>query len=385
MKKYMLFTTLALSVLILLASCGGAANDPTATPAAASADTIIAEAHLNPNRYQYLTFPLGGKVAEIIVEQGDQVRQGQVLASLVDRQQPQAALAAANLQVTLAQQDLDLLNRSAGPALAQAWLNYMDAQKNRALAQLAWDRLDQSSLQTDIDDARSDVTSRKTDLENAQADFDKYSDLANDNATRKSYESKLRTAQTDYDQAVQKMENLINGRDRVRATLDAALGAEAEAKRTYENSQNGPDTDKFAMMQARLDNAKAQQGAAQNVLDNYDLKAPFAGTVMEINVSANQLVGPDTWVIAIADTSQWFVDTSDLNELDVVKIEVGQKVEVTADALPGKTMTGLVDRIGATPKNLGTDVLYTIRIRLEDPDPLLRWGMTMEVTFIEAK
>ena len=48
-------------------------------------------------------------------------------------------------------------------------------------AQLAWDQLDQSTIQTDIDNAQADVTSRKTDLENAQTDFNKYADLPIDN------------------------------------------------------------------------------------------------------------------------------------------------------------------------------------------------------------
>jgi hypothetical protein len=44
-----------------------------------------------------------------------------------------------------------------------------------------------------------------------------------------------------------------------------------------------------------------------------------------------------------------------------------------------------VEEIGQTPKNQGTDVLYTIHIRLDKTNPLLRWGMTMEVTFPPKK
>ena len=253
--------------------------------------------------------------------------------------------------------------------------------RQRETAQLAWDQLDQSPIQTDIDTAKSDVTSRKTDLDTAQADFNKYADLAIDNLTRKSYEQKLRTAQTNYDLAVQKLEDLTNARDKVQATLAAAQDAETEAKRTYDATQNGPDNDKLALAQAELDNAKAQVAAAQDALDAYNLTAPFDGTIMDINVTANQMAGPETWAVAIADTSQWYVDTSDLNELDVVKVSVGQKVDITADALPGVKMNGVVEAIGNTPVNQGTDVLYTVHIRLNDPDPLLRWGMTMEVTF----
>ncbi len=84
---------------------------------------------------------------------------------------------------------------------------------------------------------------------------------------------------------------------------------------------------------------------------------------------------------ALVDTSAWYVETSDLSELDVVEIGVGQSVEVTADALPDVVMTGVVESISAAPRIQGSDILYTAQIRMDEVDPSLRWGMTMEVTF----
>jgi multidrug resistance efflux pump len=257
----------------------------------------------------------------------------------------------------------------------------MNAQSVRAAAQLVWDQLDLTTIQTDINNAQADVTSRQTDLKNAQIELDKYSNLPADNATRKSYEDKLRTAQTNYDTAVQKVVELTNHRDAFHSALNIALASEAEAKRTYENTQNGPDPDKLALVQAQLDTAKAQALAAQSALDNYELTAPFSGTVADINISVYQMVSPQTWAVALADTSQWYVNTSDLTEMDVVKISLGQSVKVTADALPGVAMTGAVETISGAPLIQGGDVLYTVHIRLNDPDPRLLWGMTMEVTF----
>ena len=385
MKKITTLFIIVLVFVLLLTACGNNASNSAAATPTSSLDTVIAEGHLAPSRNQYMAFQARGKVDQILVKKGDQVKQGQVLVSLADRQQAQAALTAAQLALTSAQQAFDALNRTADLGRAQAWQATMDAQKVREVAQLAWDQLDQSAIQTNIDTAQSDVTSRKTDLDNAQTDFNKYANLANDNPTRKSYEQKLRTAQTNYDQAVQKLEDLTNARDRVHAALLAAQNAEAEANRTYQNTQNGPDSDKLALAQAQLDNTKAQVAAAQNALDNYDLKAPFDCTVMDINVTANQMIGPETWAVAVADTSQWYVDTSDLNELDVVKVSIGQKVDITADALPGVKLSGVVQEIGQTPKSQGTDILYTVHIRLDNPDPRLRWGMTMEVTFTAQK
>jgi len=147
----------------------------------------------------------------------------------------------------------------------------------------------------------------------------------------------------------------------------AARNAETEAGRTYQNTQNGPDSDKLAPSQASLDNANAQVAAAQAALDGYELKAPFKGAVMDINGSANQMHGPETWAVAIADTS-------DLNELDVVKVSAGQKVDISADALPGVKMSGMVEEIGNTPVNQATDVLYNVHILLNNPGARLRLG-----------
>ncbi len=381
MKSMSTSLSLTLSLFLFLAACGSTA--PTSTPSAPTPgpDTVIATGHLVPNLSVYLTFLASGRVDEVLVQKGDHVSRGQVLVRLGDRQLAAAALVGAQAQVIAAQQAYDLLVRTAGLVNAQAWQSYMDAQKAHALAQLAWDRLDLNSIQEDIDTAQADVTSRKTDLENAQKDLDKYSNLAANNVTRKSYEDKLRTAQINYDTAIQKLESLINKRDLVHAALNTALAAEIEAKRTFENTQNGPDSDKLVLVQAQLDAARSQAAAAQSALDNYDLKAPFAGRVADVNVSVFQMVSPQTWAVALADTSLWYVDTSDLTEMDVVKISIGQAVQVTADALPGTTMTGVVESISEAPKVQGGDVLYTVHILLDNPDPGLLWGMTMEVTF----
>jgi multidrug resistance efflux pump len=271
--------------------------------------------------------------------------------------------------------------RTAALGSAQAWQAYMNAQKAVAAAQLAWDKLDLNKIQTDIDNAQADVASRQIDLNKAQADFDKYNNLPASNPTRITYENALRTAQTNFDTAVLKVIDLTNQRDSLHSALDTTRAAQAEALLTYQDTRNGPDSDKLALAEVQLDAVTNQVIAAQSALDNYDLKAPFAGTVENTNVSVSQMVGPQSWVVALADTSQWYVDTSDLTETDVVKVSLGQVVKVTADALPGVSMDGVVDSIGGAPVLQGGDILYTVHILLKNPDPRLLWGMTMEVTF----
>ena len=123
--------------------------------------------------------------------------------------------------------------------------------------------------------------------------------------------------------------------------------------------------------------------AAQRALDNMDLKAPFAGTVIDLNKNLT----PGVWVAAaqpqltLADLSQWYVETKDLTELDVVKLVKGQKVTITPDAMPEQKLAGVVDSISSSFTEKSGDVLYTVRIRLAAVDARLRWGMTVQITF----
>ena len=83
MKKIsLLFITMAIFGLILTACGNTAVNSATATPVA-SPNAVIAEGHLVPSRNQYLAFQASGKVDQILVKKGDQVKLGDVLATLV--------------------------------------------------------------------------------------------------------------------------------------------------------------------------------------------------------------------------------------------------------------------------------------------------------------
>ena len=129
MKKKSALFIVILGLVYLLSACGSIGNNPaTATPAA-SPNTVIAEGHLTPSRNQYMAFQVRGQVDQILVKNGEHVKQGQILVSLADRQQAQAALTAAQLAQTSAQQAFDTLNRTSDLGYAQAWQAYMAAQK----------------------------------------------------------------------------------------------------------------------------------------------------------------------------------------------------------------------------------------------------------------
>jgi len=381
MKKWT-YVLLLIGMLALVVSACSPKEEPVVSqPIIAPVNGVIAEGHLVPDKDMTLSFSVRGKVGEVLVEKGDRVNEGDVLMRLTDREQAEAALEAAQLDLTSAQQAFDALVRNEGLDRAESWNAYMDAQIARADAQRKWEALNLDDIKDKIEDAETVVRDRKQDLDDAQEEFDKYKDLNEDNTKRKAAEDDLTDAQNDYNEAVRDLEEETRKRDSVRATLDQAQAAEAEAKYNYDNTQDGPNVEKLALLEDQLNTAKSQVASADATLANFDLKAPFDGVVQDINLSVNEMAGPETWAVIVADTGQWYVETSDLTELEVVDVEEGQKVTIVADALPDVKMTGTVEEISQTFKSQAGDILYTVRIKVDDVDPLMRWGMTVEVTF----
>jgi multidrug resistance efflux pump len=376
---------LGMALVLILTACGGEETPVAVQTPAVAPGAVIAEGNLVPRDDLTMAFPVQGKVAQILVSEGDAVSEGDVLMRLADREQAEAALATAQLDLVTAQQAYDELVRTEGLDRAEAWQAYLEAQIVRAEAERDWEELNVENIEDRIEDRQATVSDREEDLQEAQEDFDRYKDLDEDNSKRRTAEDDLERAQEDYNEALRDLEEEIRERDNVRSALDQALGIEAEAKHQYELSTRGPNAEQLALYEARLNNARAQLAAAEDTLSNYEVTSPFSGIVMDINVSVNEMVGPEVGAVVIADTSQWYVETSDLTELEVVDVAEGQRVSFTADALPDVPMQGIVDDISQTFEVQGGDVLYTVRIRVEDIDPRIRWGMTVEVTFRPLK
>ena len=356
-------------------------QDTAPSSPAVSSSAVVAEGHLKPVRAANLSFQARGIVEQVNVKIGDRVNTGDVLAKLSNAGQAEAGLAAANLELLNAQQTLDALVRTGGANLSSAWTNYMNAQVTRAEAEREWEELNIDDIEDRIETAESDLLDLEDDLQDAQEEFDKYKDLDEDNSRRVTAEDDLETAQENYNEAVRDLEELKRERDSVLAALDSALAVEAEAKYQWEISSDGANKDQLALAASRLDTAKAQVAAAEAALSNYILTAPFDGVVMDVGVSIGEQVGAESRAVSIADPSSWMIETSDVTELEVVDIAVGQTVTFIADALPDVTMSGVVTAVSRSSFTQSGDVIYTIYIDVQDVDPRVKWGMTVEVTF----
>jgi multidrug efflux pump subunit AcrA (membrane-fusion protein) len=386
MKKTLNNLMILIVILALgLTACANQEEAPTqdVAPAslAVSSSAVVAEGHLKPVHAANLSFQARGIVEQVNVKIGDRVSTGDVLARLSNAGQAEAGLAAANLELLSAQQALDALVRTGGVNLSSAWTNYMNAQVVRAEAEREWEDLNIDDIEDRIETAESDLLDLEDDLQDAQEEFDKYKDLDEDNSRRVTAEDDLETAQEDYNEAVRAAEEITRERDTVRAALDSALATEAEAKYQWEISSDGANKDQLALAESRLENAKAQVTAAEAALDNYIITVPFDGVVVDVGVSVGEQVGAESRAVSIADTSSWMIETADVTELEVVDIAVGQTVTFTADALPDVTMSGVVTAVSQSSFTQSGDVIYTVYIEVQDVDPRVKWGMTVEVTF----
>ena len=127
-----------------------------------------------------------------------------------------------------------------------------------------------------------------------------------------------------------------------------------------------------ASAQALLDSAKAVL-AAQS-----DLTAPFAGTVVSVDISPYETVSPGQIVMVLGDLSKYRIETTDLSERDIVRVKVGQPATVFVEAL-GEQFDGKVVDIARTSTEIGGDVVYKVTIEFDKQPEGLLWGMSADV------
>ena len=132
--------------------------------------------------------------------------------------------------------------------------------------------------------------------------------------------------------------------------------------------------------EAGIAQAEAAVDSAADALARMTLTAPFDGIVADIQAELGEVVTSGVPVVTFGYFGGWLVKTTDLTELDVVDLKVGDPVEIQVDAIPGELLIGTVTHIAETSFVTHGDVTYEVRIALDDHGDLpLRWGMMVFV------
>lgn len=359
-----------------LVGCGGATTTtmPTDVPVVAQAGegTVVAEAVIEPVEWNDVRFGISGVVAEVLVREGDVVQAGTPLARLetadLERAVERARMALRQAEIALEQlhqppQEADV--RQAQNAVDQAAAALNTARLNLQAV------LNSPLLNEALEDARKAYDDAKQRYETTLARYNRgeidYWYVDHDRQLYEDAELALKRVQQ------QAAAQETAARNEVARTQQAYQEAQDALARLLEGAKPAEiEAQELAVQAAQLALEEAQSN-----LEKATLKAPFAGTVTAVNVKAGDVVmaGQSACVLATLDRLQ--ARTTDLTELDVTRVAVGDAAMVTVDALPGKEFAGTVSEIALQAGNYRGDVVYAVTVTLDDVgDAPLRWGMT---------
>ncbi len=363
---------------------------------------------------------VSGRVAEILVDEGQAVQAGQVLFRLDDALlQSQRAQAQAAVQTAHAQRDqLVAKARPEQLAAAQATISSTQASLEGA----------QANLKQLLSGATNDqIAAAQAQLESAQAQAkivqDTYNAISNGRDTIKDMGGSVTLPNGKVVHV--RGHGLSEALDKMSVQLNAANAQVTAAQAALNKALSGPTSPEIRSAQARVAAAQGQVQAAQaqydlllagpsreqiaaadaalaqaeQTLRTYDvqadklvIRAPQDGVVLVRNVEVGEVVGPGATVFTLGQLNPLQL-TVYLPENSYGAVKLGQPAQVTVDSYRGTSFTGSVmhiaDQAEFTPRNVQTvegrsTTVYAVKLNLPNPDSKLKPGMPADVSFNES-
>jgi len=294
---------------------------------------------------------VNGTVADVLVDDNQAVRKGQVLVKLDARdyenkvQQARAALETARRQAQAAHSSINLASQNAQANATQARGNV-----NSAIAAIATARAAVNEAKAGVPAAQAEVAQAQANLARAQADYNRYNNLYQQGAIPR---QQLDTAQADYQVALAQRNSAQQGVAQAQAKLAQAQEGVARAQAQLAASQGGLQQAKASGVQAEVNRnqydaaqsaiaqAQASLKDAQLQLSYTNVIAPSEGRIGRKTIEVGQRVQPGQPLMAVVDNDYWVV--ANFKETQLENIRAGQPVEVELDAFPHHTFVGRID------------------------------------------
>jgi len=308
---------------------------------------------------------VGGRINQILVEEGDQVRAGQPLATIEDDtyqaqfQQAKAALTTAQLSLS----KMESGSRLEEIVAAQEAVNEARAQLNDV---------------AHIDDnertqAAAVLAQAQSALKAAQHDYDKIAWAGDVGAT--SQAQALEKATVTYQSALASYSKATNPGDATLAPLRSQL-AQTELKLALVKEPYRPVD--FASARAAIKQAEAALKLARLQLDEVTLKAPFDGTVAELYISRGSMVGSSSPVAKFVSKDLEVVINIEENQLS--QVTKGEHAALNVSAYPGRDFPAVVTSVAAIAD--AQTHTFVVKVTPQDKESLLRSGMYADVTLL---
>ena len=170
----------------------------------------------------------------------------------------------------------------------------------------------------------------------------------------------------------------------VKQAEDQLAGAEADLKLVQQKQKERYSQPEIARVEAQKAEAQSAYAAAENILSQLNIRAPFAGIVYSLPVHQGAYVNPGDLVLQEADLSQVLVRAY-VDEPDVGRLARGQKIDLTWDAVPGRIWQGLVSSIPSTVKLLGTRNVGETTCVVDNRDFKLLPNINVGVTIVAGE
>jgi HlyD family secretion protein len=379
MKKILVRTILILLVIALLAGgylayksfktaqiAQGSMNSiETATISQSTlVITISATGKVRSGQTTTLSWQTSGTVEAVNVAVHDEVKKGDVLASLEKSSLPQdIILAQANLLDY--QTALDDLYTNADKAKTQAVQDiatYTEAVKD---AQYQLDNFTIPSDQAGLETMQA-LELMKGRLDQARQDFEPYKYFSSGNEKRQDLLETLNEAQADYNSAVKRLQ--------YETELEVAQANLEKAMQDYEKWKDGPTAEEVNAAEARI-------AATQATLGKAWIEAPFDATITVANPQPGDQVSANTQAFRLDDLSKLYVDMQ-IAEVDINQINVGQEVSLTFDGIRNKQYHGQIVEVASIGSEDTSVVNFTVTVQLTDADEKVRPGMTSDVEIV---
>jgi RND family efflux transporter MFP subunit len=402
------------------------ATQPTAVVTRGNIEELVsATGNVQAERQATLAFETSGRIAEVLVNEGEAVQAGDVLAHLdTDALEWQIARAQASLDT--AQARLDQAQQpaseeelaSAQAALDSALANLEQTKDGASTEELASARAALTSARTNYDQVRAGPTkedlaavqaaldSAKASVQQAQASYDRIKhrpdaqmqpealNLQNatisleqaqanyDAVANRPTESELSSAQAQVAQAEATLAQLEERP--TESELASATSQVAQAQATLTQILERPNPEDVAVFQAQVDETAVALAQAQAQLEDALLVAPFAGTILSTQIQEGEWATPGAPAITLAAIEPLILDVN-VDEIDVAHLAEGQAAYLNFDALralQAEPVVGTITRIAPSASNVGGAVAYSVEISFSPGELPVRLGMTADIDMV---
>jgi len=374
-RRLMVLLPVVLLVAVLAYLILGRSNDGRVIRVSGNIEVTDAE----------VSFKIPGRVEARLVDEGEMVRAGQTIARL-DSAELAQEVAARRAEMQAVQAALAELEAGSRPEeIAQA----------EASAQQAKARLDEmlaGSRPEELSAAEAVLRRAKAEAERARLDAERYEGL---------YKKEIVSAQQ-YDLARTAFETALARQREAeeqyklvkegprKEQIEQARAAWLQAQERFVLVKKGPRQETIEQARARLQQAKEGLAVAETRLGYATLTSPLAGVVLSKNVEPGEFVAAGTPIVTVGDLENVWLRAY-INETDLGRVKVGQRVRVATDTYPDKRYEGRVSFIASqaefTPKSVQTEkervkLVYRVKVDIRNPNMELKPGMPADAEIL---